>query len=325
MIVLQVGRLNIESNCDWGVRGDVPGPGETAAVLVVAQRTAALLTARGLQVQLADANWSCLDVAKHDYEAVLTLQAGALGIATETHETTEVADLVQLLAAEVVNACSHAGLGTMTARVGGAAEHYMARAHSPKTPWVLVELGPAGSVVAQADVMVQALYAAVLGYFHLPLVQPDPEWKQNLQPHELALVLNREVQLVDLSNGMRTPAGVSGSLNVKYTTTVADVVYYVTASGAAGGLGLVKTDVDAAAGLTTITSPPQQPAPAAAPPAPASAAQEAAQAPGPAPAAADTAQAGPAPATAATELPGRLRRLADQLHGLVDELEGSTG
>ncbi len=309
MIVIQAGHLNIASNCEWGLRPDTGLDGEADRTTWCAQQLSSKLMARGLPVQVVDANFNCLDAAALDYQAVIALHCDEPVAAGVGHPEVDGVGAVSTALASAIADRLHAALGVLVPiQAGQATDHHLVRKLSAATPFVLVQLGTVEAVQAAADQLVQAVYVGVLDWLGMPETEPKPQWQTNLVPHQALLVLNRPVAEVDMGNGIRGNP-VSGALQVAFATRVGDVEYYATAESVRGGLGFIRTEADAAGGVTT-SAPLFAAAPAPAPPPVA-----AAEAPLPPP------PAGQAPAPPAGLL-GLLRDLHQALPDLIAHLEG---
>lgn len=313
MIVVQAGHLNIASNCDWGLRPDTGLEGEADQTAWFAQQLSSRLMGRGLPCQVVDANFNCVDLVSHPYQALIALHCDDPVVADGGRAVDiGVADGGAELA-QAIDRRLGAALGTPPARPpDGGADYYLIPKLSPQTPFVLVQLGAVDEARAMADKLLQAVYVGVLDWLGMPETEPEPEWKRNLQPHQALIVLNRPVAEVDLATGIRGNP-VQGALQVAFATRARDLEYYATAESVRGGLGFLRTEADAAGGVTS-SAPLLPPAPA--PPA----APEAAAEPVAAPAPASDAPAGP-PAPASGLL-GRLRELHGLLPELIAHLEG---
>lgn len=317
MVVIQAGHLNIGENCSWALREDLGHDGEVAAVVAVCQRAAALLTGRHVPVMLTDANFNCLDAARRDYQAVVSVHAGvppAVGVGHP--EADGAAPQSEQLAAAISKRYTER---TGTAPLGnaqGAIDHYLFQVLSSSTPWALVELGELEFVTEHVNQVVEGLAVGLLDFLGVAEVEPVPQWKANLQPHAATIVLNRPARNIDLSSGIAA-APTPGPLAVAFLTQVGEYQYYVpaeTAQGADPPIGWLRSEVDAAATVSVPTpAAPVTAAPAPAPTVAAAAASEPAPAPPKPPA--DSETTSPPPAAAA-----RLVELLRELHQVIPDL-----
>jgi hypothetical protein len=310
VIVIQAGHVNIADNCIWAIRADSGTEGEAAVDLAAAQQLAAALNGRGLPASVVDANFNCLDAAGLDYQAVIALHCGGPGVGVGHPEMDGAADRSQALAAALSKRLGIAD------RADQATDYYLFQPLSRSTPFVLVELGDVAHVESQLGDLVHNLYVGVLDWLGIPEVEPDPEWLTNLQPHQATIVLNRPVREIDLASRI---AGVTvpGPLPVAFLTRTGEFQYYVpaeTAQGAQPPIGWLKSEVDAAAGLS-IPAPAPAP-PAAAAPQPAAAPSRAVP---PAQESAPTPQEAPRPPSARAL--ALLRELQQALPDLITHLE----
>ena len=325
MIVIQAGHLNIGENCNWGLRDDAGHDGEVAAVVAVCQRTAAALTGRGIPVMVTDANFNCLDAARRDYQAVVSVHAGAPPAVGVGHPDQDgAAPSSQQLAAAIAKRYTEKTGQTVGENARGAIDHYLFQVLSAGTPWALVELGDVAFVSEHVDQVVEGLAVGLLDMLGVPETEPVPQWRANLQAHAATVVLNRPVRQISLATGI---AGnpVEGVLQVAFVTQVGDVAYYVPASTAEGAdppVGWVRSEVDAAAGVKLPAAPaPAVPPPAPEPP-PAPRAPALSAAPEPAPAPPDASEQAPPASPASVRLLALLHGLQDAVPDLIRELQG---
>lgn len=272
MVVIQAGHLNIGENCSWSLREDTGQPGEVETVIAVCQRVAAALSARQVPVMVTDANFNCLDAAKHDYQAVVSLHTGPPAIGVGHPEADGAAPDSERLAALITKRfAEHTGVQPGS-HAEDAIDHYLFQVLSSSSPWALVVIGEVADVEGVLDQVVDGLAVGLLEFLGLPAVEPEPEWRSNLQPHATTIVLNRPVRMIDLSNGIAGNPTTENVLQVAFLTQVAGVMYYVpqlTAQGADPAIGWLKSEVDAAAGMAIPASPAPLPAPPAPPKTPA--------------------------------------------------------
>ena len=297
MIVIQAGHLNIQENCIWALREQPGEPGEAQATQSVAQRLAAALSARGQAVLVADANFNCLEAARRTYDAVVSLHCGLPGVGVGHPDQDSAAERSAQLRDALAHHYAQASSQAVNDNVPDAIDHYLFQALAPEVPFALVELGDVEYVQEHEDQVVQGLYLGLLDFLQIPEHEPTPQWEQNLQPHPAAIVLNRPVRQIDLSNGI-AGGSAEGLLHIAYLTHVGDQDYYVPAETGQGQaevpIGYLRSEVDSASGgkigADELVPPPAPAGPAEAGPPPSAASPEPAP---PTPSAAAGAPAGP--------------------------------
>lgn len=321
MLVIQAGHLNIESNCNWGLREDVGLEGEAQATLAVAQRLVAALGSRRIPAMVADANFNCLEASRLPYVGVLSLHCGAAGVGVGHPEVDAAAPLSQQLARAIAAQYAAVTGLSLASTADDAVNHYLFQSLSKGTPWALVELGELAWVQEHEDLVVEGLSAALLSFLGLPLKEPVPEWKANLEQHTLTVVLNRPVRWIDMASGIAESSTVDGLLQTTHLTHVGDAYYYIpeqTAQGAEPPVGVLKSEADSASGAI-VTPPTAAPSPA---PDTASAPPVASPA-GPATIAQASAMPSEAPATSSgNALLDELHKLKGQIDEAIAKVEG---
>lgn len=154
-LVVQAGHVNIEQNCNEGLRSETGAPGEREYVSGIAATVAGALQAHGPVVIVADANFNCSNEATStDYSAVIALHCdgrSTSGFSCNVGNPTEdgAAAQSQKLQEAVSSAyAAETGLKDLSGEFvsdANISEYYLFEALTPNTPFVLLELGAIAS------------------------------------------------------------------------------------------------------------------------------------------------------------------------------------
>ena len=177
MIIIQSGHKNIRNNCDVALRSGTGAGGEVEVNIAVADATASLLRAKGVETLVVDANFNCDPTsADKDYQLFLSLHCDmdyandqGSGFCDYPEPSTDGATLEsQRIAKEIQNSFFPAvGINIKSRSNANTRYYYMWQALSAKTPCVIIEMGqvkdPHDSVILlNTQKVAQALCNAIL-------------------------------------------------------------------------------------------------------------------------------------------------------------------
>ena len=153
-IRIQAGHVNIENNCDWGLRGETGAPGEREYTSEIAGMVAGALEAHGHDVAVWDANANCNgNLVGRDYDAVIALhcdgrdQSGfAVGVGNPNEDGAATASehLRESLRSAYSASTSLPDIDDLGSDTN-VLEYYLFRVLTPATPFVLIEMGAIAS------------------------------------------------------------------------------------------------------------------------------------------------------------------------------------
>ena len=177
MIIIQSGHKNIRNNCDVALRSGTGAGGEVEVNIAVADATASLLRAKGVETLVVDANFNCDPTsADKDYQLFLSLHCDmdyandqGSGFCDFPEPSTDGATLEsQRIAKEIQNSFFPAvGINIKSRSNANTRYYYMWKFLSSKTPCVLIEMGQVkdphdSPILLNTPKVAQALANAIL-------------------------------------------------------------------------------------------------------------------------------------------------------------------
>jgi hypothetical protein len=229
-ILIQSGHKNIRNNCDVALRSGTGAGGEVEITTAVADATASLLRAKGVETLVVDANFNCDKTsADKDYQLFLTLHCDmdyandqGSGFCDYPEPSTDGATVEsQRLAKEIQNSFFPAvGINIKSRSNANTRFYYMWSALSAKTPCVLIEMGQVkdphdSPILLNTQKVAQALSNAILSALKVSVV-----------PDELAVLKEKVAKLStqvkelieDLKECESNKKTVTGLLETEMTT-----------------------------------------------------------------------------------------------------------
>jgi hypothetical protein len=177
MLIIQSGHKNIKNNCDVALRSGTGAGGEVEVNIAVADATASLLRAKGVETLVVDANFNCDPTsADKDYQLFLSLHCDmdyandqGSGFCDFPEPSTDGATLEsQRLAKEIQNSFFPAvGINIKSRSNANTRYYYCWQALSSKTPCVIIEMGQVkdlhdSPILLNTPKVAQALANAIL-------------------------------------------------------------------------------------------------------------------------------------------------------------------
>jgi len=149
-VIVQAGHVNIEENCDWGLRGQTGAPGERDFTARVAAIVAGALQGNGVACVVADANANCVGtITNRDYDAFLALHCDArhrsgfaVGVGNHAEDgaaqsSARLGDCLRKAYGQSTGLADVNDLGENP----NVTEYYMFNSLSQATPCALIEMG----------------------------------------------------------------------------------------------------------------------------------------------------------------------------------------
>lgn len=187
-VCIQAGHLNVKSNCDISLRGSTGAGGEVEINQAVTKRLSELLTARGIEVKLVDANYNCdPESVKTDYNLFLSCHCdmnyandSGSGFCDFPDPSTDDATAESQRMAKVIQDTFFPAVGiTIKSRSNANTRYYyMWKYISALTPCVLIEMGQVQDahdypILKDTEKTAKALASAVLKALGIDEIECD--------------------------------------------------------------------------------------------------------------------------------------------------------